>query len=149
VHREGLLGTLHGDDLGVPGVSEPGVEELEPRGRLNVRELQVGDMDQAKQRTAWPARGVRSGRAEFAADEMRFTLADLHGPVRSGQPVAQHRPATEPAVRGQRWVTAAYASSSATEPAAEEPADTSTGSGRIVSPTRLPAGSAVASEVES
>ena len=31
VHREGLLGTLHGDDLGVPGVGEADVEELEPR----------------------------------------------------------------------------------------------------------------------
>lgn len=65
---------------------------------------------------------------------------------RSGESVLEYRSAAQSAVRGQRWMPAAHASSSAIEP---ELAETSTGSGRIVSSTRLPADSAVASEVES
>jgi hypothetical protein len=83
VHRERLLRALHGQDLGVPGVGEAGVEELEPGRRLDVGQLQVGDMDQAGQRTAGPllAGLGRPGRAEVVADEVRLARADLDGPV--------------------------------------------------------------------
>jgi hypothetical protein len=83
VHRERLLRALHGQDLGVPGVGEAGVEELEPGRRLDVGQLQVGDMDQAGQRTAGPllASLGRPGRAEVVADEVRLARADLDGSV--------------------------------------------------------------------
>jgi hypothetical protein len=60
VCRERLLGTLHGDDLSVPGVREAGVDELEPRRRLDIGELQLGDVNQAGQRAA------REGRAPIS-----------------------------------------------------------------------------------
>jgi hypothetical protein len=83
VHRERLLGALHGQDLGVPGVGETGVEKLEPCGRLDVGQLQVGDVDQAQQRTAGTLliRPDRPGHGEFVADEVRLARADLDGPV--------------------------------------------------------------------
>jgi hypothetical protein len=85
VRGERLLRTLHRDDLGVPGVGEAGVQELEPRRRLDVGELQVGDVNQAEQ---WPAGTVgRPGffgpGREVVANEMRLARADLDGPVRS------------------------------------------------------------------
>jgi hypothetical protein len=85
VRGERLLRTLHRDDLGVPGVGEAGVEELEPRRRLDVGELQVGDVNQAEQ---WPAGTVgRPGLVgpgpEVVANEMRLARADLDGPVGS------------------------------------------------------------------
>src|SRR5215467_5297743 len=55
----------------------------------------------------------------------------------------------EPAVDGQRRTAPAHASSPAAGVAGSEPADTSTGSGRMARVTRLPAGRAVASEVGS
>ena len=83
VRGERLLRTLHRDDLGVPGVGEAGVQELEPRRRLDVGELQVGDVNQAEQ---WPAGTVgRSGLfgagLEVVSNEMRLARADLDGPV--------------------------------------------------------------------
>ena len=63
--------------------------------------------------------------------------------------MAQDRAVTEPAVDGQRRMAAAHASSPAAAAAGSEPADTSTGSGRMASTTRLPAASADASEVGS
>jgi hypothetical protein len=39
MRRERLLRALHGNDLGIPGVREVGVKELEPRRRLDVSEL--------------------------------------------------------------------------------------------------------------
>ncbi len=83
VHRERLLGALHGQDLGVPGIGETGVEEFEPCWRLNVGELQVGDVHQAQQRTAGTprVRAVRPGRAEVVAGQVRLTGAGLDGPV--------------------------------------------------------------------
>src|SRR6185503_1829066 len=86
VRGERLLRTLYRDDLGVPGVGEAGVEELEPRWRLDVGELQVGDVNQAEQ---WPAGAAGRlgpfgpGRAEVVADQMRLARADLDGPVGS------------------------------------------------------------------
>jgi hypothetical protein len=97
---------LHRDDLGVPRVGEPGVQELESRRRLNVGELQVGDVNQAEQRTARAARRFRPlpprkpGCAEVVADKVRLALADLDGPVSGGPSVMEHRPATEPTIRG-------------------------------------------------
>jgi hypothetical protein len=52
VHGERFLRALHRHDLGVPRVGEQAVEELEPGGRLDVGDLQVGDMGQAEQRAA-------------------------------------------------------------------------------------------------
>src|SRR5207249_533915 len=56
----------------------------------------------------------------------------------------QHGARPEPALRGQRRAAPAHSS-----PAAGSAADTSTGSGRMASITRLPADSAAASEVGS
>jgi hypothetical protein len=86
VRRERLLRALHGNDLGIPAVREVGVEELEPRRRLDVSELQIGDVYETEQRPARAARGLRPkkpGRAEVVADEMRLARADLDGVVRS------------------------------------------------------------------
>jgi hypothetical protein len=89
VRRERLLRALHGNDLGIPGVREVGVEELEPRRRLDVSELQIGDVYETEQRPARAAHGLRPktpkklGRAEVVADEMRLARADLDGVVRS------------------------------------------------------------------
>jgi hypothetical protein len=88
VRGERLLRTLHRDDLGVPGVGEAGVEELEPRRRLDVGELQVGDVNQACQRAARIARGLGAGpghppSGEVVANHVRLARADLDGPVRS------------------------------------------------------------------
>ena len=63
--------------------------------------------------------------------------------------MAQDRAVTEPAVDGQRRMAPAHASSPAATAAGSESADTSTGSGRMASTTRLPAASADASEVGS
>ena len=157
MHRERLLRALHGHDLGVPGIGETGVEELEPGGRLNVGQLQIGDVHQAQERAAGTSRvrPQRPVRKEVVADEVRLTRADLDGPVGSRPPATEDCSALEPAVGGQRrtpaahGVVVAHASSPAAETAGSELADTSTGSGRIVSATRLPAGSAVASAVVS
>jgi hypothetical protein len=145
---------LHRQNIGVPGIGETGVEELEPCGRLNVGELQVGDVDQAQQRTAGTLR-ICSGHAEVVAYQMRLADSGLDGPVGGRASVTEHCAALKAAMRGQRrmlarhGVVVAHASSPATGTAGSELADTSTGSGRIVSATRLPAGSAVASAVES
>jgi len=152
VPRQCLLGALHGDDLGVPGVREVSVEELEPGRRLDVSELQVSDMGQAEQRAAGVARGFSppwTGTAEFGADDVRFTRAGLDSPVGSRGPAAEDRSKLKPAMRRQRRMTAAHASSSTAGTSGSELADTSTGSGRIVSWTRLPAGSAEAFAVVS
>jgi hypothetical protein len=88
VHRERLLRALHGNEAGIPAVCEVGVEELESCRRLDVSELQIGDVNQAEQWAAWAVRGLRprsprSPRAEVIADEMRLARADLDGAVRS------------------------------------------------------------------
>ena len=85
VYRERLLRALHGNEAGVPAVREVGVEELEPGRRLDVSELQIGDVNQAEQRAARAVRGLRPGKpgAEVVADEMRLARADLDGAVRS------------------------------------------------------------------
>ena len=75
---------------------------------------------------------------------MRLTLDDRDGPVGLGRAAARRGADAEPAVSGQWRVPAAHPSS-----AMGASADTSTGSGRIVRATRLPAGSAVASDVDS
>jgi hypothetical protein len=76
---------LHGNEAGIPAVCEVGVEELESCRRLDVSELQIGDVNQAEQRAARAVRGLRrrSPRAEVIADEMRLARADLDGAVRS------------------------------------------------------------------
>src|ERR1035438_6825501 len=81
---------------------------------------------------------------------MRLAIDNLHGAVRRDVTAPQHRAWSQPTIRGerrddQRRTSGAYDSGSAGPSAA----DTRTGSGRIVRATRLPAGSAVASEVES
>jgi hypothetical protein len=42
-----FLRPLHRHDLGIPRVGEQAVEELEPGGRLDVGDLQIGDVGQA------------------------------------------------------------------------------------------------------
>ena len=81
MYGERFLRTLHGNDLDVPGVGEAGVEELEPGWRLDVSDLQIGDMRQAEQRTAGTARGFCPAE-QIVADQVRLTGADLDGPVR-------------------------------------------------------------------
>jgi hypothetical protein len=84
MHRERLLRALHGNEAGIPGVCEVGVEELESCRRLDVSELQIGDVNQAEQRAAWAEHGLRPRtRAEVIADDMRLARADLDGTVRS------------------------------------------------------------------
>ncbi len=147
MHGERFLGPLHRDDPGVPAVREVRVEELEPRRRLDVRELEIGDVDQAEQGTARARLGAaRPGRAEVVPDQVRLARPGLDGPVRSQPPLAEHRPRPEPALRGQQGMAPAHASSPA---AGSEAADTSTGSRRMVSVTRPPAVRVVASDVGS
>jgi hypothetical protein len=102
VHRERLLGSLHGQDLRVPGVGIAGVEELEPRGRLNVGQLKIGDVHQAQQRAAGilRVRPQRPGRAEVVADEVRLARTGLDGAIGSRPAVPEHGSAFEPAMGG-------------------------------------------------
>jgi hypothetical protein len=89
VRRECLLRALHRHDLRVPRVGEVPVEKLEPGRRLDVSQLEVGDVHQATERAARRApratgRSVRrraAGRTEVIADEMTFTFDDLDGPI--------------------------------------------------------------------
>src|SRR5579875_351956 len=137
---ERLLRPLHGNWLGVPRVGVVAVEELEASRRLHVGQLQVCDVREAEQRPAgalWPGNG---GPGE-AADKVRLTVGELDDAVAGCRPATDSGPGSEPAVRGERRAFR--------EPSAHdcEPEATSTGSGRIVSLTRLPAGSADASAV--
>ena len=111
-------------------------------------------MRRAEQGTAGTAFWFRPAE-QVIADEVRLAGAGLDGPVRGRPPVTEHRSALEPAMGGQgrgpagpEAVAVAHASSPACETAGSELADTSTGSGRMVSATRLPADSAVASAVD-
>src|ERR1700734_375333 len=109
-------------------------------------------MREAEQRTAGPPGALRlatAGPAKFSADEVRLTRAELDRPVGRGGPAAEDGPGGKPAVRRERRMPAAHTSFSTAGTAGSELADTNTGSGRIVSWTRLPAGSADASAVVS
>jgi hypothetical protein len=75
------MGALHRNEARVPAVREVGVEKLEPGRRLDVSQLQIGDVHQAEQRTPRPVRSV-SPDAEVIADQMRLARADLDGTVR-------------------------------------------------------------------
>jgi len=92
MHRERLLGALHRDDLGIPAVREASIEELEPGRRLDVRKLQIRDVNQAEQGSARAARGLRGSHAEVITDDVRLARADLDGPVRRGQPARSTAP---------------------------------------------------------
>src|SRR5258708_11237622 len=73
---------------------------------------------------------------------MRLALGDRHGAVGHAGSPAQYRTGSEAASGGERRASPAHCSTSA-----GASTDTSTGSGRIVRETRLPAGSFVASAV--
>jgi hypothetical protein len=101
VRGERLLRALDRDDLRVPGVGEVAVEELEAGRRLDVGELDIGQVNQAQQR---PARGGRHGRgpgsgvtlrpgtghAEIVAYDMRFAVHHRDRAVHSGGARPQH-----------------------------------------------------------
>src|SRR5450755_1161456 len=141
---ECFLRALYRHDLGVSRIGEVPVEELEPRRRLNVSELKVGDVNQAEQRPRAVPRGRRIGHAELLARDVRLARGDLDGPVGRAGPAAQYCTRRQPTISGQRRAPAAHGSLTA----GASP-DTSTGSGRIVSATWLPAGKSLASAVVS
>ena len=101
VHRvrgERLLRALHRHQPGVPGVGELTVEELEPGRRLDVGQLQVGDVDQAEQRPrAWRAAAgsgpaPRSSRSTCGSPAMISTARyGALAPRRSTVPGASRR----------------------------------------------------------
>ncbi len=78
VHRvrgERLLRALHRHYSRVPGVGEVAVEELEPGRRLDVGQLQVGDVDEAEEGAgawwAWRLDARRPGRPAAGAARLR------------------------------------------------------------------------------
>ena len=117
VRGERLLRALHGHDLGVPRVGEVAVEELEPGRRLDVGELQVGDVSQAEQRAPGAGADPGPGSAQVLAHQVRLALDDLDRPVGRAGPPAQHRARPQAAIGGQRRASLtapAHASRSAT-----------------------------------
>jgi hypothetical protein len=113
VRRQRLLRALHGHDLGVPGVGEVAVQELESGRRLDVCELQVRDVRQAQKRPRGSATKpggteVGLGTAEVLAHQMRLAVDDPQGTVRRAGAAVQHRPGTEAAIGGQRRVPPAH-----------------------------------------
>ena len=140
---EGLLGAVHRKQEAEARIGALSVHELEAGRRLDVGQVEVGQVGEARDRPpraprAGPGRGVD----QVAADRVGFAGKFGEGVVRGLAAGSEDRPPAQPARRGQRR-------RAHPPPAAASSRAISTGSARRASRTRVPAGRADASEVGS
>ena len=113
VWGEGLLGALHGDQLGESGIEKLAVEELEAGGRLDIAHVEVGHVGDAGDRSP-PTRRKRRAVArrrragltqQFGADHVLLSPPRRDRAVRSlGAPAQDVARAEGPEV-GERHRT--------------------------------------------
>ena len=160
VRGERLLRPLDRHDHRVARVGELPVEELEPRRRLHVGELQVGDVGEDQQRAAAPAaagavHAVGSGgtERELGAHAVRLAVDDRDLAVVPLRAVAHGGTRAEASVdrRGSGVMVRGVGGPvvRVRHPVSCSALVTRTGSGRSVSRARVPAGYAPASDVGS